>query len=524
MKLELEQNTVPDEIEGELNIKTFLSLFETNLPLIPRMLLRPLKKEDGLSHFSQLKALSSYLITEDSDLPHIVKNMAELPFVDHVIAAFEAGSLQPAHLQVLGIFIEKNFGLFKYEKKFALDSKGMAICGEILKILKRHTRNNFGEILLFREEKELQGRIKTANKEIVTFTKKMEKDVQKTTGMGMNHPWPKELPPDTGLLPKIKACEFLKASKKNDLWFVEWVNPATLKKMSEELQRLEKLFEEEMSRRLKRINAELKAFTKDFCAHVRERKERTYHYALLNTLKKSKLTLPVFSDNPGLVLAKAVIPSLQILRKESYVPLDVTINKGANVLFGANMSGKTTVLKTAYFHLKMIQLGLPVPASQVQTSYPENVFFHLKNSGNLAQGLSGFGEEMNFFSNVFPAGSFILTDEMFHSTNPVSGTELSIAFLEEFSSRPCIFLCTTQYPGALEPKNISLLHMRDVDYKALAKEKLSLVSLLEKVPYKVESISSDKVAGVLKEGKNALYLALHFPLDERFKDKIRSRL
>jgi hypothetical protein len=522
--LELEQNTIPNEIEIELDVKAFLSLFEMNLPLIPRTLLRPLKKEEGLEHFAKLKALAAHLMIVDSDLPHIVKDMAELPFIDHIIAAYEAGSLQPAHLQVLGIYIEKNLGLLKYEKKFALDSKGLSDSMEILKILKRHTRNNFGEILLFREEKELQGRIKTANKEIVAFTKKMEKDVQKAIGMGMNHPWPKELPPDTGLLPKIKACDFLKVSKKNDLWFVEWVNPSALRKMTDELQRLEKLFTEEMNRRLKRINAELKAFTKDFCLHVRERKERTYHYALLNTLKKAKLSLPVFSDNPGLVLSKAALPSLQTLRKETYVPLDVNINKGANVLFGANMSGKTTVLKTTYFHLKMIQLGLPVPAVQVQTSYPEHVFFHLKNSGNLVQGLSGFGEEMNFFSNVFPSGSFILTDEMFHSTNPVSGTELSIAFLEEFSSRPCIFLCTTQYPGALEPKNISLLHMKDVDYKALAKEKLSLASLLEKVPYKVESISSDKVAGVLKEGKNALYLALHFPLDERFKEKIRSRL
>ncbi|MCP4752498.1 MAG: hypothetical protein GY866_16530 [Proteobacteria bacterium] len=52
----------------------------------------------------------------------------------------------------------------------------------------------------------------------------------------------------------------------------------------------------------------------------------------------------------------------------------------------------------------------------------------------------------------------------------------------------------------------------------------SLEELMAKMPFEVESVSPDDVERLMKEIRKSLHLALHFPLAESVKDRIRERL
>ncbi len=226
----------------------------------------------------------------------------------------------------------------------------------------------------------------------------------------------------------------------------------------------------------------------------------------------------------GCEIKNAVLPVLKTQRKDAYTPLSLDLKKGASVLFGANMTGKTTALKTIYFHLTAIRTGLPVPAEAITLHFPNQVAFHLKSPGDIKKKLSGFGEEIVFFTKEISPGAYFLVDELFQSTDPVNGVKLSQIFLSAFSQKEMIFFCTSHYPDLLNLTDISLYWMKDVDYNQKMPDLMAAEDLLSKIPFEIERIYPDNIENVLKNSRTPLAIALHFNLPETIKEKIRDRL
>jgi hypothetical protein len=84
-----------------------------------------------------------------------------------------------------------------------------------------------------------------------------------------------------------------------------------------------------------------------------------------------------------------------------------------------------------------------------------------------------------------------------------------------------VFFCTSHYPDVLKLDTISLFRMKEPDFE---EQDITFEDLLNKMPYKLERISRDKIDDALGQTRKALCIALNFSLPESIKTKIRFAL
>ncbi|MCP4350264.1 MAG: hypothetical protein GY795_32725 [Desulfobacterales bacterium] len=522
MKLEFEQNIVNADLIEELDFKGFLSLFDLEIPLLPRMILHPFNREQGESHFRKLSDFQALIRQGKLDIEKLISQTGRLPLLDFVIPFFKDRNLEQFHLYTLGRFVSENQVMAGLENNWSLAQELNESCVNIQAVLEKYLKKGFSALRHTPGEQEISDRIRNYEQKLRKELSKYEKEIFSQTGLKAIYPYQKEISKESENISKILNCKLLSATDKENFYLVDYCLPESVEKIIAEKNALSEEFGKLMQDKLKRINTELHPLFGNFSKCYEERKKRVYYYALLWVKNKYSFCFPEFQANIGCRLTKAQLPCLKEQAKE-YIPLDAELNQGSNVLFGANMTGKTTVLKTLYFHLTAIQMGLPVPAEAVQLHFPEQVELHLKTSGDIRKNLSSFGEEIHFFTRKMSPCAYILADELFQSTDPVSGTELSEIFLSEYSGKEVVFFCTSHYPDVLWLENISLFRMKDADVDQKQESDFRFEDLLNRIPYELEVISRDKIDDALKQSRKALYIALNFPLPESVKGKIRDQ-
>jgi len=524
MKLEFEQGVVADGLYEELGFDSFMSLFDVEIPLLPRWILRPLSTEKGKEHFRILQELQKKIDQQKLKLERIIDQSKKLPLLDFLLPLFENQSLQQFHLYSLGKFVSENLVLEDIEIECSVETEQRKCCQTIKEILETHTQKGFSALRYTSEEKGLREKIQKLEKELTTKLTQYEHDIYKQTGLKMIYPYPKEVSQDAENLPQILKCNLLSVTCKQDINLVTYRLSPSVENIISKKDILAQKLNHLLRKKIRTINKELYPHFRDFKRCYQKRKTQTFYYVLLLVKQRQSLCLPTFHTSVGCKLNNAVLPSLQKQKKEKYTPLNLDLGSGANVLFGANMTGKTTVLKTLYFQLTAIRMGLPVCAEYVRLHFPEQIELHLKSAGNTSWNLSGFGQEIEFFTRKISPSAYILADELFQSTDPIGGTVLSRIILQEFCHKDIVFFCTSHYPEVLHIQDIALYRMNDVDFDEEIGHTLSLDDLLEKMPYKLERILPKDIGNALKESRKPLYIALHFPLSESIKERIREQL
>ena len=551
MKLEFEQKIVPDDLIEELDFKGFLSLFDIELPLLPRKILRPMTQDEGISHFKRLYDFQTQIEQGKLDIESLIAQSRKLPLLDAVMPFFRDQHLEQFHLYSLGRFVSENQRLSELEVNCPLSSELSESCKGIQKILGSYMKGGFSALCHTSDEKEISEQIEVLGQKLRDELTLYENEIYTQTGLRMICPYPKEISPEAENLSKILNCNLLSVTDRQNICLIDFRLPSSVETIITEKETLAQSFDQLMQDKLNSINKSLHPLFGKFSIYYERRKQRVYDYALLWAKNRYAFCFPEFQTEFGCKLRGAQLPYLRNQVKE-YVPLNLDLNQGSNVLFGANMTGKTTVLKTLYFHLTAIRMGLPVPAEAVQLHFPAQVELSLRTSGDIRKNLSSFGEEIQFFTREISSCAYILADELFQSTDPVSGTELSGIFLSEFSEKEVVFFCTSHYPEVLRVRNISLFRMKDTAFDvrcsmfdvrcsmfdvrcsmfdvrcSMFEEKtesnFTFEDLLKKIPYQLESISPDNIDEALEESRKPLYIALHFPLPESVKGKIRDKL
>lgn len=524
MKLEFEQNIVDQKLFNELSFNEYLDLFNIDVPLLPLRILRPLTKHNGEQHFHELNLLKSKVDDNSLALSQLISASKKIPYIENIIIFLKNKEIEQYHVYTLGKFLEENLLLSALERPYPILSESSEVCLKIKSILKEYTCDNYSMIRVNKNDESIKIKIKEVENILKIKLIDYEKQVEKETGLKLIYPYPKELDCSEELHNKLSNCNLISVKKKGAAHLIEYTLPSDIQEDIENKRSLISELDKVMISRLNVLNKLLFEYVDDFIAYYEDRKKRVYQYILISTLKKYNLVIPNFSNKMTLEISEGVLPSLKNQKNHKYNPLDIDLDCGSNVLFGANMAGKTTVLKTIFFQLTAIRMGLPTPAKNVNLRFPEQVEFHLKSSGNIQKNISSFGEEVEFFTKEIRPFGYILVDEFFQTTNPISGIELSQIFLKEFSTKDMIFFCNTQYPEIISTKDISLFRMKDLDFKREIEYNLTLNDLIGKIPYEVEKISSVDVGKALKESKNPLYIALHFPLSKSIKEKIKQRL
>ena len=213
---------------------------------------------------------------------------------------------------------------------------------------------------------------------------------------------------------------------------------------------------------------------------------------------------PVITEEIKCIIKNGRHPVVETgLRKKgkAFTPISVNLDKGAAVITGANMGGKTVSLKMVGILMAMLQYGLFVPAEYMEASLLDFIFISAGDDQSLDSGLSTFGAEMQSMKDVLLMShlqGMILIDELARGTNPREGYAISYGIISFLMEKPCITLITTHFDGLVREniKHFQVKGLRNVDYDKIGNPEI----ISEYMDYTLIEIKSNN--GVPKDAIN----------------------
>jgi len=146
-----------------------------------------------------------------------------------------------------------------------------------------------------------------------------------------------------------------------------------------------------------------------------------------------------------------------------FQPIDISYGLSPTLITGANMGGKTVVLKTLTLCQYLFQFGFGIPAAKAQIAVKDEVYFCIGDEQSVERGLSSFAAEMKNIDRVIQASRtdsriLALIDEPARTTNPTEGAALVTALLRLMQDRPVSLVMTTHYD--IEPGHARCLRVK----------------------------------------------------------------
>ena len=132
--------------------------------------------------------------------------------------------------------------------------------------------------------------------------------------------------------------------------------------------------------------------------------------------------------------------------------IDIELRPGACLITGANMAGKSVLLKTVALAQTLFQFGFYVPAQRAEVALVDEVLLCIGDEQCELQGLSSFASEMlrvNRIMQEVKSGKkvLVLIDELARTTNPEEGKAIVHALLDFLSRHQVRSLITSHYSG-----------------------------------------------------------------------------
>lgn len=159
-------------------------------------------------------------------------------------------------------------------------------------------------------------------------------------------------------------------------------------------------------------------------------------------------TEPLFNEEGIVDIKQGRHP---LLEKHLVVPVDIRLGEDYSMLIitGPNTGGKTVSLKTLGLLTLMGQSGLHIPAFQgSKLAMFKDIFADIGDEQSIEQSLSTFSSHMTNIVYIMKHASkdtLILFDELGGGTDPVEGSALAIAILNELHNRDIRCMATTHY-------------------------------------------------------------------------------
>ena len=188
--------------------------------------------------------------------------------------------------------------------------------------------------------------------------------------------------------------------------------------------------------------------------------------------------MPEITDGP-LELTDMMNPELCDLLSEqgrSFVPVSIALDRGATVITGANMGGKSVAMKTVALNVLLMQAGFLVCAKKAKMPLFESVLMLFEDMQSIQSGLSGFGSEIVQFQKALDQAeqgySLFLLDEFARGTNPDEGAVIVQAVTKYLNGINAISLLTTHYDKVADcgRAHYQIIGLRDVDPEQIRRE------------------------------------------------------
>ena len=192
-----------------------------------------------------------------------------------------------------------------------------------------------------------------------------------------------------------------------------------------------------------------------------------------------------------------------------FQPVDISFGQEPTLITGANMGGKTVVLKALTLCQYLYQFGLGIPAAHAEIAVRDEIHFCIGDEQSIERGLSSFAAEMKRIDAVIKASRghnrlLALVDEPARTTNPTEGAALVSALLRVLAGKDLSLVITTHYD--IEPGDARCLRVKgfsdgEMDYRLIEvqdgeapHEALSIARSIG-----IDSEWIDTAAGLLRE-------------------------
>ncbi len=170
--------------------------------------------------------------------------------------------------------------------------------------------------------------------------------------------------------------------------------------------------------------------------------------------KKLKLCKPKIAEKVTTydALVNPHISKILALSGKKYQPIDISLYQSPCLITGANMAGKTLVLKTIALAQYLFHFGFYIPASRAEIIPVEDIMMSIGDEQSELNGLSSFAAEMLNINAIIKSVHakkkiLALIDEPARTTNPEEGKAIVSATLDILQESNIQSLVTTHYNG-----------------------------------------------------------------------------
>ncbi|MBA2335215.1 MAG: DNA mismatch repair protein MutS [Blastocatellia bacterium] len=164
--------------------------------------------------------------------------------------------------------------------------------------------------------------------------------------------------------------------------------------------------------------------------------------ALAETAMRRNYVSPVLHDGDEIEIKNGRHPVVEAFLNDSFIPNDIYLNNSTDrllIVTGANMGGKSTILRQTALIQILAQIGSFVPASSARLPIIDRIWTRVGASDDLASGRSTFMVEMTetaaILHNATPR-SLILLDEIGRGTSTFDGLSIAWAVAEYLHNSP----------------------------------------------------------------------------------------
>ena len=253
------------------------------------------------------------------------------------------------------------------------------------------------------------------------------------------------------------------------------------------------------------------------------------------TLAKAKLAIKYGANRPKLgehiefigMFNPEILETLKI-KNQKFQKLNILLKNGNTILTGANMGGKSVILKTLTLNLLLAQMGFYVFSYYATIPILKFIQFLSDDIQDVSKGLSSFGAEIMKLReitgclNTYDRG-FIALDEFARGTNPSEGKKFVKGLSQYMKNFDSFSIMATHYDGVVDnsTSHYQVIGLKNINFDSL-KRKIDLnnqnsISLIQRhMDYSIEKIHSN-----LEVPKDALNVATLIGIDESLKNIIK---
>jgi len=164
--------------------------------------------------------------------------------------------------------------------------------------------------------------------------------------------------------------------------------------------------------------------------------------ALAETASKQNYVRPLLHDGDEIEIKNGRHPVVEARLRDPFIPNDIYLNNSTDrllIVTGANMGGKSTILRQVALIQILAQIGSFVPATSARLPMIDRVWTRVGASDDLASGRSTFMVEMTETAAILhnaTARSLVLLDEIGRGTSTFDGLSIAWAVAEYLHNSP----------------------------------------------------------------------------------------